>query len=106
MFEWEKVFAIDDRKPNYVLCKQGIEFRCSYQLSGYSLAMVGKNLQKYKVKKLEGDLDYNKIRHCETPLTAEEMAYCVHDVLVVMAYIHECIETEGNITQIPNTKTG
>ena len=106
MFEWEKVFAINDRKPNYVLCKQGIEFRCSYQLSGYSLAMVGKNLQRYKVRKLEGDLDYNKIRHCETPLTTEEMAYCVHDVLVVMAYIQECIETEGNITQIPNTKTG
>lgn len=106
MFEWEKVFAIDDRKPNYVLCKQGIEFRCSYQLSGYSLLMVGKNLQKYKVQKLDGELDYEKIRHSKTPLTDEEMAYCVHDVLVVMAYIQECMETEGNITQIPNTKTG
>ena len=106
MFEWEKVFAIDDRKPNYVLCKQGIEFRCSYQLSGYSLSMVGKNLQKYKVQKLDGELDYEKIRHSKTPLTDEEMAYCVHDVLVVMAYIQECMETEGNIIQIPNTKTG
>lgn len=106
MFEWEKVFAIDDRKPNYVLCKQGIEFRCSYQLSGYSLAMVGKNLQKYKVRKLEGDLDYEKVRHSFTPLTKDEMAYCVHDVLVVMAYIKECMDSEGDITQIPNTKTG
>lgn len=106
MFEWERVFAIDDRKPNYVLCKQGIEFRCSYQLSGYSLAMVGKNLQKYKVKKLEGDLDYEKVRHSVTPLTKDEMAYCVHDVLVVMAYIKECMDEEGDITQIPNTKTG
>lgn len=106
MFEWEKVFAIDDRKPNYVLTKQGIEFRCSYQLSGYNLAMVGKNLQKYKVKKLEGDLDYSKIRHSLTPLTNDELAYCVHDVLVVMAYIQECIDTEGDITKIPNTKTG
>ena len=26
MFEWEKVFAIDDRKPNYVLCKQGTRY--------------------------------------------------------------------------------
>lgn len=106
MFEWERVFAIDDRKPNYVLCKQGIEFRCSYQLSGYSLAMVGKNLQKYKVRKLEGDLDYEKVRHSGTPLTKDEMAYCVHDVLVVMAYIQECMDAEGDITQIPNTKTG
>lgn len=106
MFDWEAVFAIDERKPNYVRTKTGIEFRCSYQLSGYSLAMVSKNLQKYKVKKMVGDLDYSKIRHSKTPLTKEEMGYCVHDVLVVMAYIQECIDIEGNITQIPNTKTG
>lgn len=105
-FEWEKVFAIDVRKPNYARTVDGIEFRCSYQLSGYSLAMVGNNLQKYKVKKMSGDLDYNKIRHSKTPLTKEELHYCIHDVLVVMAYIQECIEIEGNITLIPNTKTG
>lgn len=105
-FVWDKVFAIDERKPNYVRTNNGIEFRCSYQLSGYSLNMVGKNLTKYKVKKMVGDLDYEKIRHCETPLTKEELKYCVHDVLVVMAYIQECIEIEGDITKIPNTKTG
>lgn len=106
MFDWDAVFAIDERKPNYCRTIDGIEFRCSYQLSGYSLAMVGKNLTKYKVRKLEGDLDYNKIRHSKTPLTDEEMAYCVHDVLVVMAYIQECIDIEGDVTKIPNTKTG
>ena len=106
MFVWDAVFAIDERKPNYVRTNTGIEFRCSYQLSGYSLAMVGKNLQKYKVSKMVGDLDYEKIRHSNTPLSNEELKYCVHDVLVVMAYIQECIEIEGDITQIPNTKTG
>lgn len=106
LFEWDSVFAIDERKPNYARTMQGIEFRCSYQLSGYSLYMVGKNLQKYKVKKLVGDLDYNKIRHSKTPLTKEELQYCINDVLVVMAYIQECIELEGDITKIPNTKTG
>lgn len=106
MFDWDAVFAIDERKPNYCRTVDGIEFRCSYQLSGYSLAMVGKNLTKYKVRKLEGDLDYNKVRHSQTPLTDEEMAYCVHDVLVVMAYIQECIDIEGDVTKIPNTKTG
>lgn len=106
MFDWDAVFAIDERKPNYCRTVDGIEFRCSYQLSGYNLAMVGKNLTKYKVRKLEGDLDYNKIRHSQTPLTDEEMAYCVHDVLVVMAYIQECIDIEGDVTKIPNTKTG
>lgn len=106
MFTWDAVFAIDERKPNYVRTNTGIEFRCSYQLSGYSLSMVGKNLQKYKVYKMDGDLDYDKIRHSHTPLSDDELKYCVHDVLVVMAYIQECIEIEGDITQIPNTKTG
>lgn len=106
LFVWNKVFAIDERKPNYALTSFGVEFRCSYQLSGYSLKMVGETLTKYKVKKMVGDLDYSKIRHSETPLTHEELLYCTHDVLVVMAYIQECIEQEGNITLIPNTKTG
>lgn len=106
LFIWNKVFAIDERKPNYALNDMGIEFRCSYQLSGYSLKMVGDTLTKYPVTKMVGDLDYNKVRHYKTPLTNEEMRYCVHDVLVVMAYIQECIEQEGDITKIPNTKTG
>lgn len=105
-FEWAKVFALDTRKVNYCRTVSGIEFRCSYQLSGYSLAAVGNNLQKYKVKKMEGDLDYSKLRTKDTILTEAELGYCVHDVLVVMAYIQECIEQEHGITNIPLTKTG
>lgn len=105
-FNWEKVFALDTRKVNYCRTTNGIEFRCSYQLSGYSLAKVGENLQKYKIRKMEGDLDYSKIRTKDTTLTDAELGYCIHDVLVVMAYIQECIETEGMITDIPLTKTG
>lgn len=105
-FQWDKVFALDTRKVNYCRTKEGIEFRCSYQLSGYNLASVGNNLQKYKIKKMVGDLDYSKIRTKDTELTKEELGYCIHDVLVVMAYIDECIEQEHGITNIPLTKTG
>lgn len=105
-FEWDKVFCLDNRKPIYALTTLGIEFRCSYLLSGYSLAVLGNNLTKYKVRKMVGDLDYKKIRTPETPLTNKELQYCINDVLVVMAYIQECIETEGSITKIPLTKTG
>jgi len=105
-FKWTKVFALDTRKVNYCRTESGIEFRCSYQLSGYSLAMVGKNLQKYKVNKMEGDLDYSKLRTKDTILSDKELGYCIHDVLVVMAYIQECIEQEKGITNIPLTKTG
>jgi hypothetical protein len=105
-FEWFKVFAISSRKPAQAITEKGIEFRCSYILSGYSLEKVGEHLQKYKVNKLVGDLDYSKIRNSETPLTKKEIDYCINDIKVVMSYIQECIENDEGINNIPLTKTG
>ena len=104
---WTKVFATDERVPLYALDDKGVELRCSYQLSGYSLANVGKNLTKYKVEKMVGDLDYKLIRHSETPLSDKEMGYILNDGLVVMAYIQEEIENHyNNISLLELTKTG
>lgn len=103
---WDKVFSLDERKPVYAISDLGIEFRCSYKLSGYSLETVGKNLKHIKVKKLSGDLDYSTARHSQTPLSKKELQYVINDAKVVMAYIAECIEDEGTITKIPLTKTG
>lgn len=105
-FEWEKVFSLDTRKPLYAITKNGIEFRCSYLLSGYSLQILGDNLTKYKVQKKVGDLDYNLIRHSQTPLTEKEWGYILNDGLVVMAHIQEEIERLGSIKELPLTKTG
>lgn len=105
-FQWEKVFAIDSRKPIYALTDAGVEFRCSYKLSGTSLEIVGKNLQKYKCEKKVGQLDYTLKRHSRTPLSPEEFDYCIYDIYVLMAYIAEKIETDGDITKIPLTNTG
>lgn len=106
MFEWDRVFAIKQRRPVYAIC-EGLEFRCSLFLSNYSLAYLGENLlHKYPVKKLVGDLDYYKPRHSKTPLTQKELEYCFNDVRVVMSYIQEKIELDGDITQIPLTNTG
>lgn len=104
--EWDTVFSIDNRKPIYALTNTGIEFRCSYLLSGYSLLKIGDDLRNYPVKKLVGELDYEKIRHSKTPLTPNEIAYCTNDVRVVMAYIAERMEQDGDISHIPLTKTG
>ena len=104
--KWHKVFSIDLRKPIYAITENFIEFRCSYLLSGYSLANLGNQLLKYKVKKMTGDLDYSLLRNSETGLTEQELAYCVNDVRVVMAYIQEKIENEHGLTNLPITKTG
>lgn len=106
MFDWVNVFSIEERRPLYALSVDGIEFRCSYLLSGYNLATVAKNLVKYKIKKLVGDLDYSLKRHSETPLNDNEIAYCVNDVKIVMLYIKEYLENVRNIHSIPLTKTG
>lgn len=104
-FEWSNVFAIDRRKPVYALTVDGIEFRCSYILSGYSLSQLGGQLLTHQVEKRDGDLDYNLIRHSSTELTEAEIGYIVADVEVLTAYIEEKIEQDGGIHQIPYTKT-
>ena len=75
LFSWKNVFATDLRKPLYALTTNGVEFRCSYFLSGYNLETLAKNLTKYKIKKLVGDLDYSLIRHEKTPLNENEIQY-------------------------------
>ena len=105
-FSWTKVFFMDDRKPVYCIDAHNIEYRCSLKLSGKSLANTAKDLLKYQTEKMVGDLDYNLIRHPETPLTERELKYCEHDIAVILAYIQEKIEQEGDITKIPLTKTG
>lgn len=106
-FEWDKVFSVEERKPLFASTVDGIELRCSYLLSGYSLERVGKNLTKYKVSKMVGDLDYSLLRTPKTPLNAKELGYILNDGLVVMAYIQEQIENHhNNITYLPLTKTG
>lgn len=105
-FEWDTVFSLDQRKPLYAVTKSGIEFRCSYLLSGYSLEKLGENLTKYKVRKQVGDLDYRLIRHSKTPLSDREWGYILNDGLVVMAHLQEEIERLGGIQNLPLTKTG
>lgn len=104
-FDWVKVFSLDNRKPVNAVTSTGLNFKCSYILSGYSLEVLGKNLKKYKCSKLH-TLNYDTIRHSETPMTYKEKMYCVNDVKVVMAYIQEKMEEDGNITKILLTKTG
>ena len=106
-FEWDTVFSIKNRRPLYATTKEGIEFRCSLLLSNYALAYVGSELLlKYPVEKMVGDLDYSLFRHSKTPITDKELGYCINDVRVVMSYIQEKIEIDGDISEIPLTNTG
>lgn len=104
-FKWDKVFFLDKRKPVYAITG-GFEYKCSLKLSSKSLRKVGQDLQKYKYSKKMGDLDYSLIRTSITPLTEKELGYCEADIRVLLAYIQEKIEADGDISLIPLTNTG
>lgn len=105
-FEWIEVFAVDERKPIKATIKQGIEFRDSYILSGYSLENTAKNLHTHTVRKLVGDLDYKKIRNSKTTITEQELKYLENDIIIILYYINEQLEIYEKITKIPMTNTG
>lgn len=100
----DEVFAMDDRKILYVRSGK-LEFRCTYIHSNMSLE---KYLNKMEVKsrKVKG-FDYTKKRYYFTPLTKDELHYCVNDVRgLVQAYIKE-MELDGDdLYSIPYTATG
>lgn len=103
--QWDKLFFLDNRKPVYGI-SGGVEYRCSLKLSSKSLRKVGDDLQKYKCEKKVGDLNYSLIRTSKTPLTEKEWGYCEADIRVLLAYIQEKIENDGDISRIPLTNTG
>lgn len=104
--KWTNVFSIKERTPIYALSVDGIEFRCSYLLSGYKLEKIAEHLEYYSIKKLVGDIDYNLLRHSKTEMTDKELQYCINDVQIIIAYIAEKIIKDNGIQNIPLTKTG
>ena len=108
LFNWCEIFAREERKPITALSDLGIEFRCSYTLSGASLDYTLKNeVIRHDIKKMSGDLNYNLLRGTTTPLTDKELKYCFNDVIGLTAYICEVLENEKvNLAHIRLTKTG
>lgn len=104
-FTWDKTFFTESRKSLYCIYR-GIEFRDSLKLAMKKLELLAKDLTKYPIKKMVGDLDYSKPRHYRTPLTPQEQKYCENDVRVLLHYIQEKIENDGGIHKIPLTNTG
>ncbi|MGL4997975.1 MAG: DNA polymerase [Cetobacterium sp.] len=104
IFDWVDTFSLSERKPIKAVTRDGVEFRCSYLLSGYSLEKVAENLRNTKIEKLSG-YDYKLIRHQETPITLLEFKYLKNDVKIVTDYIYEEVEIYGDLVKIPMTNT-
>lgn len=104
-----KIKAVMSRKSRKVmscdLADYNITFRCTLFMSNVKLAFLPK-IFNLPVEKMEGDLDYTKIRTPVTPLTEKEMGYCEHDCLVVYEYIKVELQTYDRVDKIPMTSTG
>ena len=105
-FHFTEVTARKSHKVMTALMRDyNILLKCSYMMSNCALKYLP-DLYKLPVKKLEGDLDYNPIRHSDTTLTDKELGYCENDCLVVYHYILYELATYERVDKIPTTSTG
>lgn len=75
------------------------------RVGSLSLAATGKDY--CTTQKLKGDLDYDKMRNSQTPLTDKEMDYCRNDVIVGAEYMRWYIDAYVKQCKlVPITKTG
>ena len=99
-----EVFCITGRKV--VKCSIGrrFEYRCSYTLTNMSLAVF---LNKMGVEHQKEEMDYSIRRFPWTPVTPEELSYCINDVLGLWEALRRMMKADGNtIADIPITSTG
>lgn len=102
---WQRIFAIDDRQPLRATADR-IEYRECLSISGQGgLAELAKNYTT--TKKMVGDLDYEIPRNSMTPLTNEELRYCLNDVIILKEWMDYCLKqyTDRGL-EIPLTMTG
>lgn len=105
-FQTNEVFALDKRKVAKCEMLEHFEFRCSYIQTNMSL---DKFTEKMNVKhqKLVGNLDYTVERYSYTPLTEDEIAYCINDVIGLVEAIKEEMQNDNDtLYTIPLTSTG
>lgn len=104
VYGWLDIQDVFARRQRAVMKfdSDNITFKCSYFLSGYSLARLAQQ-RGYEEKK---KLDYKKMRFWFTPLNDDEIRYNITDVYILYQYITEEIEKNGLIEKIPLTQTG
>lgn len=103
-FTEEEVFCLTGRKVAKCSIGNRFEYRCSYVLTNMSLREF---LNKMKVEHTKLTMDYDKPRFPWTPVTEEERAYCVADVLGLYEALRKMLKADKNtLADVPLTSTG
>lgn len=106
-FNKEEVFAIDSRKVLKCEMFNHFELRCSYLQTNMSLSEFTHKMGVQDVKLSGEEFDYSIARYPWTPLTEQELQYCINDVkgLVEAMRIQMDLEHDTFYT-LPLTSTG
>ena len=104
-FTADEVFCLKSRQILTCTMDNGlIEFRCSYKQTNMSL---GAFLKKTGVPDQKLTMDYSVKRYPWTPLTDDEIAYCIHDVTGLVQAMKKRMEASGDtVATVPRTSTG
>ena len=106
VIKFDDVFARTPRHPMSITNNfYGIEFKCSYVLTGLKLETWGESLN-LKAKKKTGLLDYRVMRTPLTPLNKNEIDYALADLDVMFYGLLKFREKYGAMWKIPLTHTG
>ena len=103
----DDVFAVASRKVVKADMWGCFELRCSYKLTNMSLKQFTSKMM-VKHQKLSGDdFNYAVKRYPWTPLSDEELEYCINDVLGLVEAVNALMARDGDTLQtIPLTSTG
>lgn len=103
-FTEDEVFCLTGRKVAKCEIGNRFEYRCSYVLTNMSLREF---LNKMKVEHPKLEMDYDKPRFPWTPVTDEERAYCIADVLGLYEALRKMLKADKNtLADVPLTSTG
>lgn len=106
IIKFDNVFARTPRHPMSIFSNYyGIEFKCSYVLTGLKLETWANSLN-LPVKKKVGLLDYRVLRTPLTPLDKDTIDYAIADLDVMYYGLLKFRTKYGAMWKIPLTHTG
>ncbi len=114
-YEFQFLRAVHDFQPDEVFCLTGrkiarcsigkrFEYRCSFCLTNMSLREF---LNKMKVEHKKTEMDYSIKRYSWTPISPQDLEYCIMDVLGLYEALKISFSADGlPLTEVPMTSTG
>ena len=100
------LLASEPHKPFIVEYACGLQFRCTYKLSNDSLERWGAKLD-IKHPKMAGAIDYEEIRHQDTPLYRDDWRYMFTDCIALDESIQkQLLLYNDSMATMPFTSTG